>query len=161
MTDKALIEEFENSWSYIRQMTVDFINCVPQDKWNYSHHEKFAPLVKQFKHIIKVYACYVEAFSSHKLDMSKKNSYITSPETRENILALINKYDEQLKIVLTDLKSSGLEGYKVNVFGMSMGFSEFTHVIIHHEVSHFGIWANYAAFGGFETPKGWQNDWKL
>jgi uncharacterized damage-inducible protein DinB len=161
MDDLKLIEEFENSWSYLRDMTDAFIKCVPETKWTYTHHDKFAPLVKQFKHIVKVYGCYIDAFKTRKLDMSKKGSMFEGAETRENILQALKAYDQQLKLALENLKSSGLEGYKVDVFGMSMGFSEYTHVLIQHEAGHYGLWANYAAFGGFETPPTWRSDWKL
>ena len=161
MSDISTIEEFENSWTYIRQMTDSFIKCVPDDKWNFTHHQNFAPLVKQFKHVVKVYSCYVDAIPNRKLNMSLKKSMFSGPETRENILASLHGHDEQLKKVLNDLKKTGLDGYRVDVFGMSMSFNEYVHVMIQHEVGHFGIWANYAAFGNFQTPEGWRADWKL
>lgn len=156
-----MIESFERSWDYITGMRDSFIKGVPQDKWNFSHHPKFAPMVKQFKHVIKVYGCYIDALKSRMLDMSKKPLMFQGAETRENILALLQSQDEQLKNKLSTLKEQGLTDYRINVFGMSMDFSEYTHVMIHHDTSHFGLWANYAAFGGFDTPSGWQQDWKL
>jgi hypothetical protein len=60
MTDPKLIDEFERSWKYICGMRDAFINGVPENRWQFSHHPKFAPLVKQFKHVIKVYGSYVE-----------------------------------------------------------------------------------------------------
>lgn len=161
MTDVEIIGSFQNSWEYIRGLRDAFINCVPDDKWHFSHHPKFGPLVKQFKHVIKVYGCYIDALETQKLDMAKKSQMFHGPETRENVLTLLHDLDQKLDRVLEALKQRGLGDYRVSVFGMSMDFSEYTHIIIHHDTSHFGIWANYAAFGGFPTPATWQSDWKL
>lgn len=161
MTDVDLIECFHGSWEYIRDMRDAFIKCVPDDKWHFTHHPKFAPLVKQFKHLIKVYGCYIDALETQRLDMAKKSSMFRGPETRENILALLHDLDHKLDRVLSNLKRRGLDGYRVSLFGMNMDFSAYTHVMIHHDTSHFGMWANYAAFGGFDTPATWQQDWKL
>ncbi len=161
MEDSTIIEEFKSSWRYTRDMTTQFISCVPEDKWNYSHHPTFAPLQKQFRHMTKVYGCYIDAMESKKLDMSKKKIMASATETRSDILSCLDNYDKKLDSILTKLKETGLKDFKVNVFGMIMGFTEFTHVMIQHEVGHFGLWKNYAVFGSFETPKIWQTDWKL
>ncbi len=161
MKDTQVVAEFERSWEYTRKMTTAFIDCVPEDKWSYSHHEKFAPLNKQFSHMVKVYGCYVDAVKSRTLDMAKKSSYYSGSGDRKSIQKSLADLDRDLTYELTKLKETGLEGFAVDVFGMEMGFTEFTHVMIQHEVSHFGIWANYAAFGGFSTPSLWQSDWKL
>lgn len=161
MRDIQVIEEFENSWKYTRQMTTTFIDCVPESKWTFSHHPKFAPLNKQFCHMVKVYGCYVDAIQSRDLDMKKKDSFYSGKGDRKSIqdslFALDRKFTEELSL----LKQNGLDGFVVDVFGMKMGFTEFSHVMIQHEVGHFGIWANYAAFGDFQTPAMWQSDWKL
>ena len=161
MNDDDIIESFRGTWEYVRGMRDAFIKCVPEDKWTYTHHPKFGPLVKQFKHVIKVYGCYRDALEHQKLDMAKKNIMFQGPETRENVLALLHGLDQKLDQVLNQLKQKGLEGYRVSLFGMSMDFSAYTDVMIHHDTSHFGIWANYAAFGEFNTPTIWQQDWKL
>ena len=161
MRDTQVIEEFENTWSYTRKMTTSFIDCVPEDKWQYSHHPKFAPLCKQFFHMVKVYGCYISAFESRKLDLSKKKLFFSGYGNRADVQAALTNLDTKLKVELAKLKETGLDGFNVDLFGMSMGFTEYTHVMIQHEVSHFGVWANYAAFGGFKTPTMWQEEWNL
>ena len=161
MKDKDIVEEFERSWKYTRQMTNAFISCVPEDKWTFSHHPRFAPLQKQFAHIVKVYGCYVDALNSRTLNMSKKADFKLKSESRDEIEMTLKNIDLSLSEILSKLKEFGLEQLSVNVFGMKMGFTEFTHVMIQHEVSHFGLWMNYAVFGNFPTPKMWQEEWKL
>jgi hypothetical protein len=161
MRDVQVIEEFERSWQYTRNMTTTFIDCVPEEKWTFSHHANFAPLNKQFCHMVKVYGCYVEAMKSKCLDMKKKKSFYSGKGDRISIQESLSALDGKFTTELTKLKEAGLDGFVVDVFGMQMGFTEYTHVMIQHEVGHFGIWANYAAFGGFPTPSIWQSDWKL
>lgn len=161
MKDIQVIEEFERSWEYTRKMTTEFVKCVPANRWTFSHHPRFAPLHKQFCHMAKVYGCYIDALSSRDLDMKKKSSFYSGDGSRESILASLESLDHDLSTALGALKKSGLDGFTVDVFGLQMGFTEFTHVMIQHEVSHFGIWAGYAAFGEFPTPTMWQEEWKL
>ncbi len=161
MESKRVVEEFEATWAYTRKMTTEFIKCVPDDKWHYSHHSKFGPLCQQFRHMVCVYGCYIEAFKTRTMDLSKKKAYYNGPLERERILASLSQMDKELKEVLAVLKNEDLSSYSVDFFGQSMGFTEYCDVLIQHECAHFGIWSNYAAFGEFETPEMWQNDWKL
>jgi uncharacterized damage-inducible protein DinB len=161
MKDTQVIEEFENSWAYTRKMTTTFIDCVPDERWSFSHHQNFAPINKQFCHMVKVYGCYVDAVTTRVLDMKKKKTFYSGQGDRKSIQDSLAELDRSFTAVLANLKETGLEGFVVDVFGMKMGFTEFTHVMIQHEVGHFGLWANYAAFGGFPTPSMWQSDWKL
>lgn len=161
MKDIQIIEEFERSWEYTRKMTNEFINCVPEEKWNFTHHPKFAPLNKQFIHMVKVYGCYISSFESRRLDLKNKNMFYQGTGDRKSIQDSLIKLDQSLDGTLKKLKNSNLDDFTVDVFGIKMGFTEYTHVMIQHEVSHFGIWANYAAFGEFQTPKMWQEEWKL
>lgn len=156
-----IIEEFHRTWCYTRKMTDVFIHCVPGDKWNFTHHSKFAPLSKQFRHMVRVYGVYLEAFSTRSLDLSKKSTFFKGNLVKDEILQALKEMDSELSQKLEVLKSSNLDDFKVNLFGMEMGFTEFTYVLVQHECSHFGIWSNYAAFGEFETPQMWQDEWKL
>lgn len=161
MKSKQLVEEFESTWAYTRNMTDVFIDCVPDEKWHYSHHPKFGPLSKQFRHMVCVYGCYINAFKTQVMDLSQKKLNFSDELTRENIKAALKTKDQELKVVLDSLKEKKLDEYSINFFGQQMGFTEYCDVLIQHESAHFGIWANYAAFGEFETPEMWKRDWEL
>src|SRR4051812_47075715 len=97
MKDIQVIEEFERSWEYTRKMTSEFIDCVPEEKWSFSHHEKFAPLHKQFCHMVKVYGCYVDATKNKTLDMKKKNSFYSAKGDRRSIQEALSNLDSEFK----------------------------------------------------------------
>jgi hypothetical protein len=86
---------------------------------------------------------------------------MTTPLNSNIAFAGVYSLDQKLDRALSALKPKELESYRVSIFGMSMDFSAYTHVMIQHDTCHFGIWANHAAFGEFDTPTGWQQDWKL
>ncbi len=161
MESSRVVEEFESSWAYTRKMTNEFIKCVPTDKWSFSHHPKFGVLSKQFRHMVCVYGCYIEAFQTRKMDFTKKKSHYSKPLERDDILFALDQMDLRFKEVLADLKNQDLNQFAIDFFGQSMGFTEFCDVLIQHECAHFGIWSNYAAFGGFDIPEMWKSDWKL
>ncbi|MCX6117565.1 MAG: hypothetical protein NT027_08495 [Proteobacteria bacterium] len=137
MNTSLIIEEFASSWAYTRKMTNEFIKCVPKEKWDFSHHPKFGPLSQQFRHMVGVYGCYIDAFISRKMDLSKKKAYFSEPLNRENILSVLGQMDLKLKGVLNEIKNEDLNKFTVDFFGQSMGFTEYSHVLIQHECSHF------------------------
>jgi hypothetical protein len=159
MTANDLIAEFEKTWFYTRGITTDFLNSIPEDKWHFSHHSKYAPFSKQFRHMTCVYGVYIEGFKNQAVDFNKKHSHYSGPLDRAAIKADLAKKDLELKEVLKALSSEQVEKFRLDFFGVNMSFTEYSHVLIQHECMHIGTWGNMAAFAGFEVPKSWKSDW--
>ncbi len=159
MIAKNIVEEFEKTWFYTRKVTNEFLDAIPEDKWHYTHHPKYSILSKQFRHVASVYGVYIEGFKNQAVDFSKKHSHYNGALTKEEIKADLLKKDEELKVVLNDYKNKDLSIFKLDFFGVNMTFTEYTHVLIQHECMHIGIWSTMAAFGGFELPQTWKNEW--
>ncbi len=159
MTARQIIEEFERTWFYNRKITMDFLDAIPGDMWNYTHHPKYAPLAKQFRHMACVYGVYIEGFRNRAVDFSKKHSFYSGHLTKSEIRQDLIRKDEELKSVLRQYDDEALASFQLDFFGVNMGFSEYCHVLIQHECLHIGIWSNVAAFAGFELPQSWKSDW--
>lgn len=159
MTTPKIISEFEKTWFYNRQITADFLDAIPEDKWHFTHHPKYGPLSKQFRHLACVYGVYIEGFKNQAVDFSKKHSHYSGPLEKAAIKADLAEKDAELKEVLKGFTAEQTESFKLNFFGVNMSFSEYTHVLIQHECMHIGIWSNAAIFGGFDLPKSWKSDW--
>ena len=155
----GLIVDFEKTWFYTRKITTDFLDSIPEDKWDYTHHPKYAPLSKQFRHMTCVYGVYLDGFKNRAVDFSKKHSHYEGPLDRASIKIDLAKKDNQLREILKQFTQAQVDQFKLDFFGVNMTFSEYTHVLIQHECMHIGIWSNAAAFGGFELPKSWKSDW--
>lgn len=161
MNNDFVIEQIQSTWRYQRKITNDYLKQIPVENWNYTHHKKFATLAKQFRHMVWVYGAYIDGIENRKIDLSKKKSFYDGPLEKEAIQAALKSMDEKFFSVTDGLRSQNLDEYKIDFFGQEMGIIEYSHVMVQHESVHVGIWANYAAFAGFETPKSWQNDWEL
>lgn len=159
MSSVSLINEFEKTWFYNRSITGDFLDCIPEEKWHFSHHPKYAPLSKQFRHMACVYGVYIDGFKNQAVDFSKKHSHYTGPLDRSSLRADLAKKDLELKEVLKTFTEEQVAKFRLDFFGVNMTFSEYTHVLIQHECMHIGIWSNAAIFGGFELPSSWKSDW--
>ncbi len=159
MKAKEVIEQFEKTWFYNRKITMDYLDVIPEDYWNYTHHPKYATLDKQFRHMACVYGVYLDGFRNQAVDFSKKHSHYAGPLTKAEIRAdLINK-DEELRAVLRQFDDAAVDKFRLDFFGVNMSFTEYTHILIQHECMHIGIWANVAAFAGFELPESWKSEW--
>jgi hypothetical protein len=160
MTDA--IQEFERSWAFSRQMTYDFIEAVPEEKWNDSPHPRYSPLCKQFRHMIWVTGLYRDALASKEMKpMVSKKSHYGGGLQRQEILDGLKLQDRLLQETLQSIVQSGAEQHTVKAFGAEMGFTEFTHLLLQHESTHHGLWSLYAALAGFSTPKSWVENWGL
>lgn len=159
MSHVNLIIDFEKTWFYTRKITTDFLDAIPDDKWDYTHHPKYASLSKQFRHMTCVYGVYIDGFKNGAVDFSKKHSHYTGSLDRTAIKMDLSTKDNELREVLKTFNQDRVDHFKLDFFGVNMTFSEYTHVLIQHECMHIGIWSNMAAFGGFELPKSWKSDW--
>ncbi len=163
MDNQKLVNDFKKGWDFARQMTIDFIKSVPEEKWSYSPHEKYSPLCKQFRHMIWVSGLYREALELGKVndDCSSKKAHYKGDLTRESILEGFRIEEEKMNYTFNKLSESNLDEYSVNAWGSEMGFAEFVTVLIQHESTHQGLWSFYAKLGEFETPKSWQENWGI
>lgn len=159
MNTVSLINEFEKTWFYTRSITEDFLDAIPEDKWHFTHHEKYATLSKQFRHMACVYGVYIDGFKNQAVDFSKKHSYYTGPLNRVAIKADLAQKDLELKEVLKTYTQEQVDQFRLDFFGVNMTFSEYTHVLIQHECMHIGTWSNVAAFADFELPPRWKSEW--
>jgi uncharacterized damage-inducible protein DinB len=159
MTDIEIIEQFEKSWFYNRQITMDFFEAVPAEKWDYSHHPKYATLAKQFSHMVRVYGVYIDGFLNQSVDFSKKPEHYSGPLLKDPIREAFKTMDARYKDTFEVLKQRGISDFRLSFFGVNMSFTEYTHIIIQHECMHIGMWSTYAAFGEFELPDSWKNEW--
>ena len=66
MHNKTILEEFERSWDFARQLTRDFVACVPEDRWDFTFDKKYSPLSKQFRHVIWVTGLYSNALERNQ-----------------------------------------------------------------------------------------------
>lgn len=159
MTDHEIIEQFEKTWFYNRSITMDFFEAIPEDKWHYTHHPKYAALSKQFRHMLSVYGVYIEGFYNQAVDFGKKHSHFEGTLDRDSLRAGFIRKDEEMKAAMAHLKEKGIGSFKLDFFGVLMSFTEYSHVLVQHECMHIGIWSTVAATAGFELPQSWKSDW--
>lgn len=161
MKNETIVEEFKRSWDFARQLTCDYVAAVPNEFWNFTFSEKYAPLNKQFRHMIWVTGLYTDAFENRILDFSKKKTWYSGGLERDEITIALKNSDQGLKAWLEKMRTGPLDEVSISAFGMNMGFTEFSHLLLHHESNHHGLWSVYAKQAGFETPKSWKESWGL
>jgi hypothetical protein len=161
VTNKNVIEEFLRSWDFARGLTLDYVACVPDQFWNFSFHEKYSPLAKQFRHIIWVTGLYTDALETGKLNMANKKLNYSGGLERRELTEALKASDQKLKAWLEKMKTDALDQVSISAFGVDMGFTEYSHLLLQHESNHHGLWSVYAKMAGFETPKSWKESWGL
>ncbi|MGB2693600.1 MAG: DinB family protein [Dehalococcoidia bacterium] len=151
------IEDFRSHWEFVHGMTLAFAEEVPDERWEFSPHPRFAPFCKQLRHVVCVRGVYNDALVSGHADFSRKHEHYAGGLTRDDLVrALVEQHEQLLAIVASPELNATIEA-----FGRSFSFGEYTHVMIQHESIHQGQWSIYAALGGFETPLLWRLEWGL
>ena len=156
-----IVEEFKRSWEFIRGMTYEFMEAVPEQHWDFSLDPSCSPLSKQFRHMVWVSGLYNASLRNGKTDFATKKCGYDGALTKSELIVGLKKTDSDLDQILEKLRSEDLSKFQVLHCGLKMGFTEFTHVMIQHESLHHGMWSMYARKAGFSSPKSWKDNWGL
>jgi hypothetical protein len=151
------IESFRQSWEWVHRMTVDFVEAVPEDKWDFTPGDGLGPFCKQLRHVVCARGVYNAALITKKADWSKSHDYYKGSLTRNELLsALIDmqgRFLATLDTVDTDVP--------IDFSGTAFTFDHFACEVVQHEAIHHGQWSAYAYVGGFRTPPSWRAAWRL
>jgi uncharacterized damage-inducible protein DinB len=152
------IEDFKRNWAWVHRMTVDFVQAVPDSRWEYTPApEKFGSLARQFRHVVKGRGVYNAALVTRKVDWSSDAGRYSGALTRN---ALLGELDARQQEFLATLDTVDLEA-PIYYGDTAFTFDNFLCEVIQHESIHHGQWSVYAALGEFETPRSWQTGWKM
>ncbi len=157
---ESVIETFEKNWQFVRGLTYDFVECVPEDRWEWSPNPRFAPFHKQVRHMICVHGVYNEGLRNRVTDFGKKHSYYSGELDRESLRLALQEKDSDTKRLLAQIRDAGEEDCVIEFYGPS-SLAGYLNVYGTHEAIHQGQWSFYATIGGFESPQSWKFNWGL
>jgi hypothetical protein len=150
---------FLDQWRFAHQMTLAFVNTIPDAHWEFSPHDRYAPFCKQLRHLIGVRGVYRDAICSGSTDFSRKHEYYTGDLTRATLrAALVTEQEEFLSLIASPACEDASR--PIAFFDSQFSLEQYTYIVIHHEGIHQGQWALYAALAGFDTPQIW-GQWGL
>jgi hypothetical protein len=152
-----LIKDFRSRSEFLQRMTVDFVNAVPEEQWNFSPHPRFAPFAKQLRHVVCVRGCYNDTLRTKSTDFSKKHAQYTGGLTRPELIAALVEKQNDLLSILGSVDTAA----PIDFSGRPFSFADFTYTMVQHEALHHGQWSLYASLAGFETPLSWRLEWGL
>jgi hypothetical protein len=168
-----LLDDFRRHSEAVYRMTVDFVEAVPDDRWDFTPDppgrsgrapdplrvggDGFAPFSKQLRHVICVRGVYNAALVTKRVDWARKHDQYTGLLTRDALLAAL--IDKQ-RALLAALEIVDIEipiDWGVTAFSIA----DFAYEFVQHEAIHHGQWSVYASLGEFETPMSWRRSWGL
>jgi hypothetical protein len=167
-----MIDDFVRYSKALHDLTVDFVNSVPEGKWNFTPDppEKtdrppsphrigygFAPFCKQLRHVVCVRGVYSAALAAGKVDWTRKRDQYAGPLTREALLAALEDKQRELLAILNTVNIDA----SIDWDGTPFTFPLFTWEFVQHEAIHHGQWSIYASLAGFDTPLSWRASWGL
>ena len=152
--------EFRSHWEFVHGMTRDFVDCVPDEYWEFTPHPRFAPFCKQLRHVVCVRGLYNETLETGRADWSMKHAQYGGDLTRGALMQALTDKQEAMLATLDQLDGDGGDR-TVEFIGRQLHLGEFAHVIVQHEALHQGQWSLYASLAGFETPPSWRLNWGL
>jgi hypothetical protein len=98
----SAIASFRTGWSHVRGLTYDFVAAVPEDRWTFSPHPRFAPFHKQFRHRVCVQGVYIAGIRDSVTDFARKHDHYAGSLDRGSLLAALLEKDAELDDVLTE-----------------------------------------------------------
>ena len=168
-----LLDDFRGYSQWLHRMTVDFVEAVPEDRWDFSpdppgkpgrapiaHRigDGFAPFCKQVRHVVCVRGVYNDALVTKAVDWARKHDHYSGPLTRDSLLAALDDKQQRLLATLETVDTDTPIHWGGTAY---FTFPVFTWEFIQHEAIHHGQWSVYASLAGFETPLSWRRSWGL
>jgi DinB superfamily len=157
----VVIEQFLHSWSFVRRMTYDFIDGVPERHWLFSPHPSCAPLAKQFRHMIGIAGLYNDALRDGRVDFARKRGFYPDRLDKSTIVEGLRAQDRELERLMQALGAAERDALRIDFGGTPLRFGDYTTMLVQHEALHQGVWALCARLAGFPTPALWQREWIL
>ena len=166
------IDDFARYSRLLCRLTSDFVQAVPEDKWDFTpvppgksgasaapHRigDGFAPFSKQLRHLVCVRGVYDAALATGRVDWTRKHEHYVGPLTREALLTALDAKQRDLLRTLEAIDIAAPIGWD----GTTFTFDVFTWEFVQHEAIHHGQWSLYAALAGFDTPASWRSSWGL
>lgn len=153
----SVIDDFRARCEFLQRMTLDFVEAVPDEHWDFSPHKRFAPFSKQLRHVVCVRGVYNDGLETKRADISKKHSHYSGGLSRGELAAALVEKQHDLLSILDSVDTEA----PIDFFGRAFGFVDFTYTMVQHEALHHGEWSIYASLAGFETPLSWRLEWGL
>lgn len=157
---ETAIQTFERTWEFVRQLTFDFIDAIPEDRFSFSPHERYGSFDKQIRHMVCVEGVYIAGLRDGTTDFGKKHSHYSGALDRSSLVAALSEKDADLAATLRGIEERGEEDMVIEFYGQQT-LGGFLQVIITHESIHHGEWGVLATLAGFETPQSWKLNWGL
>lgn len=155
----AAVEGILAQWAHVHEMTLAFIDAVPDEHWQFTPHPRFAPFAKQARHVVGVRGVYIDALRTRRGDFSRKHDYYVGALERAPLRAALEAQHESL---MADARGVALDpAWRLDWFGTPVSPAHFLAKVIQHEAIHHGEWSVYASMAGFETPGLWKANWGL
>lgn len=155
-----LLADFRRCAAFLHRLTVDFVEAVPEDRWDYTPDVggKFGSIARQVRHVVRIRCVYNDALVDKRVDWGRPRERYDGPLTRESLLAALEDQQARLLRILDSIDPDvEMDWGGGTMYTLPM----FTWEYAQHEAIHHGQWSVYAQLGGFETPVSWQRSWKL
>ena len=154
-----LLDDFRQYSAWLHRMTTDFIEAIPEDKWEFTPDSggKFGSFAWQLRHVVRVRGVYNEALAEKRVDWGRSREHYEGPLTREALLEALHEQQSRLSTTLDSVDPDVV----IDWDGTPFTFATFTWEFVQHEAIHHGQWSLYAQLAGFDTPASWQQSWRL
>lgn len=145
-TQKAL-----EHWKELRQLTLDLLQAVPEEKLSFTPGENMGTLGKQFRHIGDVQICYSDALLSHKIDFSTYKRDYSLEGSKEALATFLQEVEQEMQLRIQEAGEVVIEW-----FGDEYTLSQHLEALIEHEILHQGELVVYIRILGIRFPKSWE-----
>lgn len=150
---KNKIEEYR----YLRQMSFDLLEAIPEEELNFRVSEKVGSIGKQYRHLGDVELCYAKAIESGEMSFDEYRRDYSIESSKEQLKSFLDEMDEKL---IEDAKQN--PEAEINWFGEeSLSVAEHLARLIQHEILHHGELVIYIRDLKLPFPQSWRETWGL
>lgn len=146
------IHRFEEQWKFARGLTRDLLISFEASDLSFSPGNGVGPLWKHFRHLGRIQENHQRALSTGKIAFDFEGTSYAGGESKNELLAYLNRLDRELHAVLRTLDSSRLIEWPAE----SVDCFEHLSRMVHHEILHHGMFIVCSQIRGTRMPKSWE-----
>ena len=130
---KNELEEIMDKWETMRQLTLDLLKIIPEERLEFTVGENMGSIGKQYRHLGDVQICYNQGIKTGRMSFDNYRRDYSLEMSKEKLEAFLEEINREM-FRLIEANS----GMKVDWFGEKWTLKHHLEALVEHEILHHG-----------------------
>lgn len=145
------LQRTKEDFNEMRQLTLDLLDAIPEDKLSFSVGENMGSIGKQYRHIADVHLCYNKAIETGLMSFDKYKRDYSIEKSKEKLKKSLKQVGEEMSALVDNNPN-----VKIDWFGDKWDLTQHIRALTDHEILHHGELIVYIMTLDIKFPESWE-----